>query len=126
MTSYLNTATELRGSAVSNVEIKAVADTVLRRQHFLDRLFRVTTQFFAFLVLVVLVGIVISLMLGAWPALKAFGIKFLFNAAWDPVKGDFGAWVPIVGTLVTSGIAMLIGIPVSFGIALFLTELSPA
>src|SRR6185369_13957478 len=51
---------------------------------------------------------------------------FLFSDAWDPVKEQFGALVPIYGTLVTSAIAMIIGVPVSFGIALFLTELSPA
>jgi phosphate transport system permease protein len=59
------------------------------------------------------------------PALKAFGFGFLTSAEWNPVTEKFGALVPIVGTLVTSSIALLIGIPVSFGIALFLTELSP-
>src|SRR6202012_1690368 len=54
-----------------------------------------------------------------------FGPAFLWNPEWDPVQQDFGALVPIIGTLVTAGIAMLIAVPVSFGIALFLTELSP-
>jgi phosphate transport system permease protein len=58
-------------------------------------------------------------------ALQKYGIGFLFDAEWDPVTEEFGALVPIYGTLVSSAIAMIIGIPVSFGIALFLTELSP-
>src|SRR4051794_14331873 len=114
MASFSDVAAEPKGFAVSKVETKTISDAVLRKQHLFDLLFRLITQFFAFLVLVVLVGIVVSLMLGAWPAIKAFGIHFLFSDAWDPVKEEFGALVPIVGTLVTSVIAMLIGIPVSF------------
>jgi phosphate transport system permease protein len=76
-------------------------------------------------VLALLVGIIASLILGSLPAINAFGLKFLVTAHWNPVTEEFGALVPIVGTLVTSFIALLIGIPVSFGIALFLTELSP-
>ncbi|MEJ2718491.1 MAG: phosphate ABC transporter permease subunit PstC, partial [Deltaproteobacteria bacterium] len=66
-----------------------------------------------------------SLFVGAAPALKKFGFGFLASKAWNPVTKDFGALVSIYGTLVTSAIAMIIGIPVSFGIALFITELSP-
>jgi phosphate transport system permease protein len=79
----------------------------------------------AFAVLVLLIAIIVSLIIGSLPAIKAFGFQFLTSAEWDPVTDQFGALVPIVGTLVTSAIALLIAIPVSFGIALFLTELSP-
>jgi phosphate transport system permease protein len=125
MASFSDVAVEPKGFAVSKVEIKTISEAILRRQHFLDLLFRLVTQFFALLVLVVLVGILVSLIIGGWPAIKAFGVKFLFSDVWNPVTEQFGALVPIVGTLVTSAIAMLIGIPVSFGIALFLTELAP-
>lgn len=92
---------------------------------FADRLFRLVTFAFACLVGVSVVGILLSLLAGAWPALKTFGAGFLTSAEWDPVMEHFGALVPLVGTLVTSFIALLIGVPVSFGIALFLTELAP-
>ena len=61
----------------------------------------------------------------ALPALQKFGFAFFFTNVWDPVKSEFGALAPIYGTLVTSAIALLIGVPVSFGIALFLTEMCP-
>ena len=91
----------------------------------MDLFFRNLTRFFAFLVLITLVSILISLLIHSEITLRKFGFDFLFNAEWDPVTEEFGALVPIIGTLVTSAIAMLIGIPVAFGIALFLTELSP-
>jgi len=76
-------------------------------------------------VLALLAGILMSLLAGSLPAIGKFGAGFLVTASWNPVTEQFGALVPIVGTLITSAIALLIGIPVSFGIALFLTELSP-
>ena len=91
----------------------------------LDSVFRGTTMFFAFLVFILLLGIIVTLFVGSWPALKEFGPGFFTSDAWNPVKIDFGGLVPIYGTLVTSAIAMLIGVPVSFGIAIFITELSP-
>jgi len=97
----------------------------LRRQQILDPLFRHITRFFAFLVFSILAAIVVSLFVGALPAIKAFGPGFLTSAEWNPVTEKFGALVAITGTLATSVIALLIGIPVSFGIALFLTEMSP-
>ena len=96
-----------------------------RRQQFYDLLFRNATRGFAFLVLVLLAAILVSLVIGSLPSIKQFGLKFLFTTEWNPVTEQFGAFVPIVGTLVTSIIALLIGIPISFGIALYLTELSP-
>ena len=104
---------------------KTIPDANLRNQHRLDLLFRLATRLFAFLVLLLLAGIIVSLLAGSLPALRAFGPGFLTSPQWNPVTEQFGALVPIVGTLVTSFIALIIGIPVSFGIALFLTELSP-
>ncbi len=97
----------------------------LKQQAVLDLLFRGLTRLSAFSVLVLLVAIIGSLIVGSMPAINAFGFGFLTSSEWDPVNDRFGALVPIVGTLVTSGIALLIAIPVSFGIAIFLTELSP-
>ena len=97
----------------------------MKRHNLLDILFRNVTRLSAFAVLVLLVAIIVSLIIGSLPSIKAFGFQFLTSAEWDPVTDEFGALVPIVGTLVTSAIALLIAIPVSFGIALFLTELAP-
>ena len=97
----------------------------LANQRRLDWLFVGTTKLFALLVLASLAGIMISLVIGAIPSMKQFGFGFFTNANWDPVAGDYGALAPIYGTLVTSFIALMVAVPVSFGIALFLTELSP-
>jgi phosphate transport system permease protein len=80
---------------------------------------------FALLVLILLLGVMISLVIGAFPALKEFGISFVWTEAWNPVKDRYGALAPLYGTLITSIIAMVIGVPVSLGIAIFLTELCP-
>ncbi len=90
-----------------------------------DWAFERTTLFFALLVLGLLAGILIALGVAAMPALEKFGIGFFFTNVWNPVKGIFGGLAPIYGTLVTSAIALLIGVPVSFGIAMFLTEMCP-
>ncbi|HXU92796.1 MAG TPA: phosphate ABC transporter permease subunit PstC [Gallionella sp.] len=100
-------------------------DAHLKRQIWLDMLFRGVTRLSAFGVLALLAAILGSLVIGSMPAIHAFGFNFLTSAEWNPVTDEYGALVPIVGTLVTSGIALLIAIPVSFGIAIFLTELSP-
>ncbi|HEX2237069.1 MAG TPA: phosphate ABC transporter permease subunit PstC [Gammaproteobacteria bacterium] len=96
-----------------------------RRHEFVDKLFRGATRLFAIIVLGLLIAIIISLFIDSLPAFKAFGLKFFVSEEWNPVTEEFGALVPIYGTLVTSAIALLIGIPVSFGIALFITELAP-
>ncbi len=80
----------------------------------------------ALLTLSLLFGILASLVIGAWPAITKYGLSFLTNSVWDPVQNEYGGLVMIYGTLATSFIALLIAVPVSFGIALFLTELSPA
>jgi phosphate transport system permease protein len=79
----------------------------------------------AILTLGLLFAIIVSLFIGAWPSIQAYGLKFLWTAEWDPVQERFGGLVMIYGTLMTSAIALIIAVPVSFGIALFLTELSP-
>jgi phosphate transport system permease protein len=98
----------------------------MRKQRIQDFIFHKTTMVFALSVLLVLLGIIISLMVGAWPAFKEFGPGFITRVEWDPVNDEYGAMIAIVGTLATSGIALLIAFPVSFGIALFLTEICPA
>jgi len=90
-----------------------------------DALFENLTRLFALVVFALLAAILVSLLVGSQLTLHKYGVGFLWSADWDPVQDNFGALVPIYGTLVSSLIAMLIGVPVSFGIALFLTELSP-
>ena len=90
-----------------------------------DLIFRALTFLFAVVVLVILGGVIVALIDGALPALKQYGFGFLTADSWNPVTEKFGALAPIYGTLVTSLIAMMIGVPVAFGVALFITELCP-
>jgi phosphate transport system permease protein len=90
-----------------------------------DVIFSALAHAAAWLTLALLIGILASLIVGAWPAISAYGLSFLWHSEWDPVQEKFGGLVMIYGTLATSLIALLIAVPVSFGIALFLTELSP-
>ncbi len=110
--------------AISSVPQAQVMQHV-RRQRRLDDVFRYLTLGFALVVLLVLGGVIAALARGAWPALSTFGFGFLTTEVWNPVTEKFGALAPIYGTLITSLIAMMIGIPISFGIAVFLTELAP-
>jgi len=91
-----------------------------------DRLFAWAAKGAAIVTLGLLAAILGSLVVGAWPAIEKYGLGFLANSVWDPVGEEFGGLVMIYGTLATSIIALVIAVPVSFGIALFLTELSPA
>jgi phosphate transport system permease protein len=91
-----------------------------------DRIFGWLAKAAALFTLVMLIAILVSLTVGAWPAISKYGLGFLASTTWDPVKEEFGGLVMIYGTLMTSVIALLIAVPVSFGIAVFLTELSPA
>ncbi len=91
-----------------------------------DRVFGWLAKAAALFTLALLVAILASLTVSAWPAIQKYGLSFLTSTTWDPVKEEFGGLVMIYGTLMTSFIALLIAVPVSFGIALFLTELSPA
>jgi phosphate transport system permease protein len=97
----------------------------VRAQNVGDRLFRLAASGFAILVLIILAGVIVALVHGALPALAKFGFGFVITEEWNPVTEEFGALAPIFGTLVTSAIAMLIGIPLAFGVALFITELCP-
>ena len=96
-----------------------------RRAPWADQVFSFAAHGAALLTLALLAGILISLFVGALPAIQAFGLGFLVSTEWDPVKEQFGGLVMIYGTVMTSLIALVIAVPVSFGIALFLTELSP-
>ncbi len=104
---------------------QAAMQSTMRKQRLQDFFFHKITMLFAASVLIVLVGIIISLIIGAIPAFREFGPGFITRAEWDPVNDQYGALIAITGTLVTSAIALLIAFPISFGIALFLTEICP-
>jgi phosphate transport system permease protein len=95
------------------------------RQLIYEKAFRSATLAAAMLVLLILGGVAVSLVRGAWPALEHFGFGFVTREIWNPVTDEYGALGPIYGTLVTSLIAMLLAVPTAFGIALFLTEICP-
>ena len=91
-----------------------------------DRIFRRVLKFCALLVLVALLGAALSTLWGGREVLFGDGLRFLLSDSWNPVDDKYGALAPIFGTLVTSLIALVLAVPVSFGIALFLTEIAPA
>lgn len=105
-----------------NQNVAAIA----RRQRWQDALFHRGTQLFSLLVLAALAGILVSLFISAWPTFKTFGVQFLWTVEWDVVNEQFGAAIAIVGTVLSAGIALLLAVPLAFGIALFLTENCPA
>jgi phosphate transport system permease protein len=97
----------------------------LRREARAEWVFRGLTVASATLVLVLLVGVLLALCYGGWPALRTFKFGFLTHEIWNPVTDQFGALAPLYGTVITSLIAMLIAVPLAFGIAVFLTETCP-
>lgn len=99
--------------------------SIARKQRFQDVLFHRITQLFSLLVLVALLGIIVSLFINALPVLQKFGARFIWYVEWDIINEEFGAAIAIVGTLASAGIALLIAVPLAFGIALFLTETCP-
>ena len=99
--------------------------SIARRQRLQDIFFHRITQAFSLLVLVALLGIIISLFVNALPAFQKFGLNFIWRVEWDIVNEEFGAAIAIAGTLASAGIALLIAVPLAFGIALFLTETCP-
>jgi phosphate transport system permease protein len=101
------------------------AKKVLKIQRIQDFVFHKSTLFFALSVLFALIGIIISLIVSAWPALSEFGPGFFFTIEWDIINGKFGGLIAIFGTVVTALIALLIAVPLSFGVAVFLTETCP-
>jgi phosphate transport system permease protein len=110
---------------VANVSVNQNMTNIARKQRTQDWFFHRVTQLFSLLVLVALVGIIVSLFISAWPTLQKFGPRFLWYVEWDIVNEEFGAAIAIVGTLLSAGIAMLIAVPLAFGVALFLTETCP-
>src|SRR5882762_7283417 len=114
----------LSGNAEASVAATS-RTKILRRLRFGDTAFRHLTRAAAILVLIILSGVIIALIKGSLPALRAFGFNFLIEEQWNPVTERFGALAPIYGTLVTSFIAMLIAVPVGLLIAVFLTEICP-
>jgi len=126
-----NIAIKTMSSLVSDNSIRKTRDAsqavtrTVRWQQVQDFLFHKMTLAFAMTVLLVLVGIIVALIYGAMPAFQEFGLSFVTTIEWDPVNDRYGAMIAIVGTLLTSFIALLIAFPVSFGIALFLTEICP-
>jgi phosphate transport system permease protein len=114
----------LQGTGISAVD-QVDRARVLQRLRLGDVVFRHITRAAALAVLIILGGIIVSLVWGSLPALRTFGVSFLYQEVWNPVTEQFGAIAPIYGTIVTSLIAMLIAVPVGLFIALFLTELCP-
>lgn len=98
---------------------------IAQRQRLQDFFFHRITQLFSLVVLLALLGIIVSLLINAWPTFHKFGARFIWYVEWDIVNEEFGAAIAIVGTLVSAGIALLIAVPLAFGIALFLTETCP-
>ena len=98
---------------------------LVKRQRLQDGIFHRLTQLFSLLVLVALAGIIISLFINAWPTFQKFGLRFLWYVEWDIINSEFGAAIAIVGTLASAGLAMLMAVPLAFGIAVFLTETCP-
>src|SRR5579863_2369197 len=109
---------------VDTVAVSATTSS-MRRQRLEDVAFRGATRFFALGVLLLLGAVMVSLLIGALPAMRAFGFTFLVDQTWNPVKQVFGGAPAIYGTLVTSLLAMLVGVPLALGVAVFLTELCP-
>lgn len=105
--------------------VAAARRKVLQGLRTTDTFFRLLTHSSAYLVLLILGAIFASLVLGGWLAFSTFGFGFLTTEVWNPVTEQFGALAPIYGTLITSAIAMLVAVPISIGIAVFLTELCP-
>ena len=112
-------------AALSNNAVNPQVLSIARQQRVLDRVFKYSTQFFALSVLLTLLGIIASLIFNAAPALSKFGFGFFTTVEWDIINGEFGGLIAIYGTVITSVIALLIAVPLSFGIAVFLTEMCP-
>ncbi len=112
-------------AAAEQAADRAMAAT-MRTQRMQDFVFHKVTLFFALSVLLVLAGIIVSLVIGSIPAWREFGPRFITDIEWDPVNDKYGALIAIFGTVLTSVIALAVAFPISFGIAVFLTEICPA
>jgi phosphate transport system permease protein len=120
--SVADLALQETGMAAQDVKERA---RVLDRLKVGDDVFRLLTRGMAIGVLVLLGGVILSLVIGAVPAFREFGLDFITSQSWNPVTEKFGALAPVYGTVVTSFIAMLLAIPFGLLIAMFLTELCP-
>ncbi len=98
---------------------------IAQMQRWQDAVFHRLTQGFSLLVLAALIGIIVSLFINAWPSFQKFGFQFIWRVEWDIINEEFGAAIAIFGTLASAGIALLIAVPLAFGVALFLTENCP-
>ena len=116
-----STTTDPSASERAATNMAAVA----KRQRVQDMVFHRLTQSFSLLVLIALMGIIVSLVYNAWPTFAKFGAHFLWYVEWDIINEEFGAAISIVGTVLSAGLAMLIAVPLAFGIAVFLTETCP-
>jgi phosphate transport system permease protein len=125
MSAVLDNAASAAADAAAAASLRP-RPSMLRNNAVMDSIFRNLTRFFAFFVFSLLAAILVTLAIGGSRSIETFGVGFLWSDEWDPVQEKFGALVPIVGTLATSAIALKIALPVSFGISIFLTELSPA
>jgi len=99
---------------------------IAKKQRSQDFFFHRVTQGFSLLVLLALLGIIISLFINAWPTFQKFGLQFIWRVEWDIIKQDFGAAIAVIGTVASAAIAMVLAVPLAFGIAVFLTETCPA
>ena len=99
--------------------------SIAKKQRTQDFFFHRITQAFSLLVLAALLGIIISLFVNAWPTFQKFGFNFLWRIEWDIINAEFGAAIAIVGTMASAGIALLLAVPLAFGVAVFLTETCP-
>jgi phosphate transport system permease protein len=99
--------------------------TAFARLHLGDRIFRLFVTAAATAIPVLLAFLVYELWTGAAPAIDKFGLDFISNSVWDPVAEEFGAWPLILGTLLSALLALLIAVPLSLGVAIFLVEFAP-
>ena len=122
MSQHMIETEDMVDSVKEAMQRQAAKSAIFLRQ---DRIFAGITFSFAALVLLVLFGILASLVVQAWPVINEFGLGFFYSTTWSPSTDEFGAGIAIWGTLATSLIALIIGVPISFGIAMFLTESCP-
>jgi phosphate transport system permease protein len=114
---------DIKMNSVESLHLNQIRKTRLLRLQ--DFAFEKLTLVFATTTLVALLGIIISLGVSAWPALQAFGLPFFYTIEWDIINSEFGGLIAIFGTVATALIAILIALPLAFGIAVFLTEICP-
>jgi phosphate transport system permease protein len=113
--------------ALSDAQYKSASKSMRKASPFAsDAIFAAASRAAAIMVLVLLAGIMLSMLYGGWPAFSEFGLGFFTGTQWDTMNDEYGGLPAIVGTLVTAFIAMLIGVPLSIGTAIYLTQLAPA